>query len=303
MTYILIGRRRVGQWGGWRQEVVVGDRRYMCVVEMGRRVRIPYKPIGKNIGHKWIGRVYNTDDGARFTWSELIPGTLGVHGLIELHVCPVCNAGVKQTRAWTWVKPAQFLAGAAPCVQEHSLHRTDPCGSCPLSTRRLESLDKCGLIWIGEKFYPTAADFMDEATRLGVSRRIPAIPRNFKLGETWVLVAHPKGVRLSPTDPRVTAEELEELQQVNLELMEAGEAQQYVIFRKGVITMFKPTAIEKIVTETQAKNAAAMEELAKKGISPVVVPDDDPDHQGSVHDAEEPQAALPLNGTGEEARP
>ena len=24
---------------------------------------------------------------------------------LELHVCPACNAGIKQTRGWQWVQP------------------------------------------------------------------------------------------------------------------------------------------------------------------------------------------------------
>ncbi|MEI6227005.1 MAG: hypothetical protein WCS72_19880 [Deltaproteobacteria bacterium] len=47
-------------------------------------------------------------------------------------------------------------------------------------------------------------------------------------------------------------------------------------------------AIEKIVTETESKDEAAMEELKGRGITPFVVPDDDKDHQGSVYDSEEP---------------
>jgi hypothetical protein len=207
---------------------------------------------------------------------------------LELHVCPTCKGGIKQTRGWTWVDAAALLSQAPACKLTHQ--SPTYCANCVASPAHFAAIGKeVGLIWVGGSFYPEADDFMREASLLGVSRRIPAIPRNFKLGETWVLIAHPRAVRLSPTDPRVTAEELAELRQANLELADAGEAQSFVIYRKGVITMFKPTAIEKIVTWTQSQSTDAMEELERKGITPVVVPDDDPDHQGSVHDKEDPE--------------
>ena len=37
-------------------------------------------------------------------------------------------------------------------------------------------------------------------------------------------------------------------------------------------------AIEKIITETQSRGAEAMSKLRARGIMPVIVPDNDPDH-------------------------
>lgn len=209
---------------------------------------------------------------------------------LELHVCPACNAGIKQTRAWQWIKPRILLASAPPCfvaggppkriiaggvaiTHERAIFgELGTCHDCPLDPANLP--ERAGLIWVGEKFYPTPDAFMREARELGVSRRIPAVPRNFVLGETWVLIAHPRAIYRAPTTP-------EELLEAHGELM---------LTRKGVISMFRPVAIEKIVTATEAQNADAMSELAAKGITPVAVPDDDRDHQGSVY--EDPQAEL-----------
>lgn len=197
---------------------------------------------------------------------------------LELHVCPACNAGIKQTRGWQWVKPQMLLANAATCAAPRDVVRG--CRLCPLDPHNLPA--SAGLIWVGEKFYATADAFMREARELGISRRIQSVPRNFQLGVTWVLLAHPKAI--------VRAPETEE------ELTEAtggyppGNAHMLRIVRKGIVTIFKPTAIEKIVTASEAQNAAAMAELREKNITPVVVPDDDRDHQGSVHD--DPQLEL-----------
>ena len=55
-------------------------------------------------------------------------------------------------------------------------------------------MGRVGLIWVGEKFYPTPQDFCAEAEKMGISRRIPAVPNDFVLGETWVWLAHRKAI-------------------------------------------------------------------------------------------------------------
>lgn len=217
---------------------------------------------------------------------------------LELHVCPTCQAGIKQSRAWTWVKARALLAGGDPC---RVITKQGECAHCPLSPANLP--ETAGLLWIGEKFYPTADDFMREAHTLGVSRRIPAVPRNFKLGQTWVLIAHPCAVRRLPQ----TEEEQAEAVAAHLATLEDGASLDFRqadlrIVRGGIVTMFKPTAIEKIVTESQAQDTAAMQELEQKGITPIVVPDGDKDHQGTAHDKpddDEPPVHLADNETRE----
>jgi hypothetical protein len=115
--------------------------------------------------------------------------------------------------------------------------------------------DRVGLLWIGAGFYPTATDFMAEAEVMGVSRRVTAVPRGFELGKTWVFLAHPKIKQTSNDD-----------------------------WIGGVFRIFKPERIEKIVTQAQAQDEAEMNRLVEAGITPVVVPDDDRDHQGTVYD-------------------
>jgi len=199
---------------------------------------------------------------------------------LELHVCPTCMSGVKQTRAWTWVNPAALFSTAecyVDAARTHLQHPGSRCAQCPAGNPALMG-EQAGLLWVGGSFYPEAEDFMREARQLGVSRRIPAVPRNFKLGESWVLIAHPRAIYRAP----VTDAEREEFQAER----DNGSPELHLI-RKGVITMFRPTAVEKIVTESQAADEAEMAKLTEKGITPVVVPDDDKDHQGSVHDKDD----------------
>lgn len=192
---------------------------------------------------------------------------------VPLTVCPVCSAGIKQTRGWTWIDAAHIL-GAGPC-DGHDLD----CDTCPLSPAVVQSIGRAGLLWIGEKFYATTAEFTTEAAKLGISRRIAAIPRGFKVRETWVLFAHPKGAWCGDCDGDGVIDTGE------------GEPENVPSCRTckgtgrvpGVFRLFRPTAIEKIVTETQSRDLHAMQLLMEQGINIVIVPDDDPDHQGSVH--------------------
>jgi hypothetical protein len=163
---------------------------------------------------------------------------------LALAVCPVCSGGIKQSRGWTWIEPAELFAGQ-PCVAEPHI-----CGFCPLLDL---DLGRSGLLWVGAMHYKTPAHFDLESAALGVSRRISAIPKDFVLGETWVFLAH----------PNVIPGQNDEGEQVLL---------------PGAFKLFKPSAIEQIVTETQADDKDEMAKLTERGITAVVVPDDDKDH-------------------------
>jgi hypothetical protein len=162
---------------------------------------------------------------------------------IPLDVCPTCHHGIKQARGWTWIDPLPFLR---QCVRGTS--------NCPLNDDALSQ--RCGLIWIGAEFYPTPADFLREAHRLGVSRRIKAVPKDFVLGETWVWLAHSKAIMNPPT----------------------SDATDLPTWTPGVFHIFRPTHLEQIVTESQTGDDDLMASLEKRQITPIVVPDDDPDH-------------------------
>lgn len=172
---------------------------------------------------------------------------------IPLEVCPTCSHGIKQSRGWTWINAKELFekAEAWDCL-------APTCPVCPVS----HPPEKAGLTWVGGAFYPKPEDWQAEADRLGVSRRISAVPKDFKLGETWVFVAHPKAIH------RVIAP-------IN------GHEEQHS-WVKGIIHAFKPQRIEKIVTRTMSEDEEEMQKLEKRGITPVIVPDDDEDHQGSV---------------------
>jgi len=124
----------------------------------------------------------------------------------------------------------------------------------------------------GKRFYKTPAEFQQEGRSLGFSRRIKSLPRQFKVGETWVLLAHPKTIET--LEPIVT----EGTQAVIGEQMER-------VWKPGIFTLWRPSRIEKILSESQ-RDTEETQKLIEQGITPVFVPDDDKDHQGTVYDKE-----------------
>lgn len=145
---------------------------------------------------------------------------------VKLDVCPVCHHGIKPTRGWTWVQPKGLM---------------EPCKNpmCVLSALP----ERAGLLWVGEKFYPTPHDFLVEAAQQGISRRITAIPKDFKVGETLVLFAHRKVV---------------------MEPLTGGS-----IYKPGIFSAFIPNRVEYVVKK--GDSTEKLESLEKRGVQLVEV--------------------------------
>jgi hypothetical protein len=148
-----------------------------------------------------------------------------------LEACPCCGGGVKPSRSWAWIEPRALLGvnmgehwktpedWKSKCSLAH-------CMACPMGLGAPEG--RHGLIWVGEGFYPTPQDFMREAGRMGVSRKLPALPKGFELGKTVVYLAHRKVV------PAVMdAEGKEEVEKA----------------KKGIFTAFRPTGVDLVIED------------------------------------------------------
>lgn len=153
---------------------------------------------------------------------------------IPLVVCPCCGEGIKFSRGWTWVDFTE-LAREYPCCAE-----VKQCKYCPLAN--LEG--RVGMLWVGEKTYKTPHLWTAEAERMGVSRRVSGVPRDFRLGEHWVVLAH---MRVIPLGSKA--------------------------FGPAIFHAFRPTRIEYIVTGEEKEET--LEALEARGITLVrVVPVD-----------------------------
>lgn len=100
----------------------------------------------------------------------------------ELSICPICGAGVKFSRGFTWLDWYNFANVHKECKDKYI---------CPLCNPK--EGDKFGLLWVGKKFYTTES-FIKEAITMGVSKRIAHIPKDLELGKTRIMVAHPEAV-------------------------------------------------------------------------------------------------------------
>jgi len=220
---------------------------------------------------------------------------------IPLRVCPVCGEGVRFSRGWKWVDPL-LLTGGICTPNEMPAYCKDH--HCPFDERL------AGLMWIGGKFY-TPESFTNEANEMGISKRISSIPKGLELGKTWILLAHKKAVR-TPTCKHMDKDGICILatKVIDPEWVQGAtyhpETEKWVclsprdnlknccknyaeelLFEPGIFHAFKPIRIEKILPESMKADEKELEKLKKRGITPVFVPDNDPDHKDTVYDKQE----------------
>jgi hypothetical protein len=149
-------------------------------------------------------------------------------------------------RGWTWVK-ADELVRAAPnrCTEEKTKHCANVCIINKI-IQGTDTLGVAGLIWVGHKHYPTIGHFNREADKMGISRRINFVPKEFKLGETYVLLAHRKAI-------------------IEGELEIGSEPE----FKPGIFRIFKPEHIEIVVTGDEPDDV--INGYVKRGLTPVLI--------------------------------
>lgn len=165
---------------------------------------------------------------------------------IPLTVCPCCNQGIKQTRGFSYL-PAELISKS----QQLLCGMDVDCSLCePFSGIARGEIKEIGLMWIGEKFYPSYKDFIKEANTQGISKRIAAVPRGLEIGKTWVALAHPKVVPHGVDDK--------------------GKP----VLSPGIFRVFRPTHMEYVVRERNGKVIDGKKKLAdlqKRGFTLVRV--------------------------------
>lgn len=190
---------------------------------------------------------------------------------VEMSVCPCCGEGIRPARGWTWIDPGRLLPARYHDSAEHNA--TCPLGGPDYPDGAHRMGERCGLIWIGEGYYPTVESFAMEAEQMGVSRRITSVPRGFVVRETWVAFGHrkaiPDGYRIEGwVDSRyATLTEATEVAAWNgLKAEKVKPA-----YKPGVFTVVRPTAIEYVVRPEDEDDDELLESFRKRGIEPVKV--------------------------------
>lgn len=233
----------------------------------------------RGCGFRQVGGLYLVCDGVGQPCDRLPFG---------LEVCPCCGQGIKPARGWTWIDPISLFEG------DHDKNTECKCpAACPVcypaehfSIMQGEVFSRvaAGLLWIGEKFYPSPSDFVAEGAAQGISRRISALPRGFQVGETWVFLAHRKcvpaklesaldakdpwapGIFLAVRPPRVER------------IVKESEYQHYT---ETIRRVWKEAASGSKYSDLVPEDDQAFWRLhrdAERGITLVPVPDNDPDH-------------------------
>jgi len=171
-----------------------------------------------------------------------------------IEYCPTCGAGIKFSRAFQWLDP---MAMFGIHDNESDMHGCKdairPCYMCD-PDKFIELSPKYGLLWVGESSY-SPLSFLQEARVMGISKRIPFIPKELKLGKTVVLLAHNNAI------PQAHYESMEEAPQDF----------------PGIFCAFIPSATEMPVWESDMTEEN-VEHLTKRGITPIPIKDGDLDH-------------------------
>lgn len=173
---------------------------------------------------------------------------------IPLEVCPCCGQGIKPSRAPQWLEQPERLWRDIDCTAGE-----DRCSTCPLSNAY--ETGPALLVWVGEKYYNSSQDFIRESRIMGISRRIKTVPRNFIVGQTWVLLAHRKAIELG------------------------GAFSKEPQWQPGIFSMFKPERIEIIVTGNEPDSV--IDGYLERGLTPVLIKRDE-----SKADAHKQEALL-----------
>jgi hypothetical protein len=179
-----------------------------------------------------------------------------------LTTCPVCGQGIKVSRGFTQVNPYQLWG-----IHDNCQDAFRPCFLCDPKD------EPAYIMLVGEKYY-SPESFLDEATRMGISKRIPFIPKGLELGKTIIYLAHPKACEV-----KVAAA----VQQA-MSILEGSETQQPKLVETdrvekkiGIFAAFIPQRVDKLIWESEA-TPEELEKLERRGISPVIIPDGDKDH-------------------------
>lgn len=131
---------------------------------------------------------------------------------LKIPVCPCCGETIRPLRSVRIFNPLKMFGKHKDLVDEVGDETGCTCNTgCPACYPP----EKAGLMWIGERYYPTPKDFIREAIQAGVSKRVPTVPKDISPGD-WVFLAHPNANVMDIDHPEriVYAFMVQEIQQV-----------------------------------------------------------------------------------------
>ena len=207
---------------------------------------------------------------------------------LPLTVCPVCGQGIKVSRGFTQINPyrlwgphdetvlafneppeIEMLGGPIPVTKIICTDRIRPCHVCDPQD------EPAYIMLVGAGNYKNPDDFLDEAGSMGISKRIPFIPKDLELGRTIVYLAHPKACEVREPVALQQALSIVEQSETNQpRLLETEKIEKAM----GIFCAFIPKRVEKLCWQSEY-TPENIEKHKKRGIELIPVPDGDPDHK------------------------
>jgi len=204
-------------------------------------------------GFRKVGGLYLVCDGIGFG-CDRIP--------LAIVPCSTCGSEPRFSRGMAQINPAELwgdhqLISKIGVDVKVTLCKEKGAKGCSVCRPG----EKAYLMWVGSEY--TAESFRLEAAAMGISKRIHALPKSFVMGEDLVFLA--KKNLMPPDEQQWLGDEV------------------YYEKRGGspaVFMAFRPTRLEKIMPDTATERE--LDKLKADGITPVLVPHDDPDHRGKA---------------------
>jgi len=163
--------------------------------------------------------------------------------------CNCCGSKFVFFRGWTSVHPAERCIDSPQCrldgPQEN--HRHELCAMCSPEIAG----EKAMVMFVGDKFY-SPRKFIDEALRMGISKRVSSLPKWFEVGKTWLYLAHNKAILKQRVDP-----------ETNKPVFDEKTEQPVMDSFPGLIGCFQPVQIDLVVDDLN-KIPKRAERLAKQ---------------------------------------
>ena len=183
---------------------------------------------------------------------------------LPLTTCPVCGQGIKVSRGFTRINPLDLWGPHDKCTD-----RMRPCHLCDPQNQ------PAYIMLVGKKSY-TPDEFLVEAQRMGVSKRIPFIPKELELGKTVIYLAHPKAVEVR--EPLAIQQAMAIAKnRSSLQPSLFPEEMVKPTYQMGIFCAFIPKRVEKLIWQSEA-TPEELEKLQKRGITPIIVTDGDKNH-------------------------
>lgn len=159
--------------------------------------------------------------------------------------CHGCGSVFRFFRGWMGVGPSERFSDEPRCGQNglQENHRHELCAVCSPEIAGPNAM----VVFVGKKFY-SPAEFVDEALKIGISKKIPNFPEWFEIGKTYVYLAHNEAVLKQRVNPGTMEPVFDE--KTKRPVMDA---------LPGLIGCFRPVQIDLVV-----KNERAVPERAKR---------------------------------------